>query len=268
MPSAPSYIEVLPRPPLAPYVQCFWALTGHASPGLSHRVLPDGCIDILVDLSPRAEGEAPCLRIVGAMREAEVVPLSGAVGVLGIRFRPGGAHPFLRLPLQELTGGELALGLLWPREAREWEGRLWETEGLQGRVALLEELLLRRLVPGRRDDALAHAVGLIHATRGQVPLRTLEGVMGISPRQLERRFQATVGLAPKVLCRIARMRHAVALLGNVPQLSGAALALEAGYCDQAHLVREFRALTGLTPGAYAREQAHAGFVQSSPASGI
>ncbi|MDC0714781.1 helix-turn-helix domain-containing protein [Stigmatella sp. ncwal1] len=269
MPTLPRYIEVRPRPPLTPYVQCFWALTGQASPGLSHRVLPDGCLDILVDLGPqgRAEGDAPRLQIVGTMRQAEVVPLAAEVCLLGIRFRPGGAYPFLRLPLHELTGRQLSLELLWPREAREWEGRLWEAEGLQVRVALLEELLLRRLAPGLWDGVLAHAVGLIHMTRGQVPLQTLETVVGISPRQLERRFQATVGLPPKVLCRIARMRHAVELLECQPRLPGAQLALEAGYCDQAHLVHEFRTLTGLTPGAYAREQG-AGFLQSGTVSGI
>ncbi|WP_225413239.1 AraC family transcriptional regulator [Stigmatella hybrida] len=264
MRSSLRYIEVLPSPSLAPYVQCFWALTGQAAPGQVYRVLPDGCLDILVDLSA---GE-PRLQIVGAMREAGVVPLPAAVCSLGIRFRPGGAHPFLRLPLHELTGAHLSLEALWPREAREWEGRLQEAVGLPARLRLLEALLLRRLAEDRPEGALLHAVGLIHATRGQVPLRTLEEVMAVSPRQFERRFQAQVGLTPKVLCRIARVRHAVALLGAQPGLPGAHLALEAGYYDQAHLVREFRALTGLTPGAYAREQAGDGFVQSSPGSGI
>jgi AraC-like DNA-binding protein len=258
------YLEVPPGPLLAPYVQCFWTLTGAAASGQAYRVLPDGCLDILLDL----KDGGPRLRVVGAMREAEVIPLPAEVDSLGIRFRPGGAHPFLRLPLHELTGGQLSLEELWRREACEWEERLQEAVGLPARLRLLEALLVRRLSGDRPEAALAQVVGLIHASRGQVPLRTLEAVMGLGPRQFERRFQAQVGLTPKVLCRIARVRHAVALLDAQPHLPGAHLALEAGYYDQAHLVREFRALTGLTPGAYVREQAGDGFVQSSQGTGI
>ncbi|PTL82190.1 AraC family transcriptional regulator [Vitiosangium sp. GDMCC 1.1324] len=261
----PRYIEARPCAALAPYVQCFWGMTAHASIPLPSRVLPDGCIDILMDLGSSSGRDAmpPRLRIVGAMQQAEVVPLSGEACFVGIRFRPGGAHPFLRLPVHELTDGHLALGSLWPHVAREWEERLWGTEGLRARLALLEQLLLRRLSSASLDAALAHAVGLIQAARGRLQVESLEDVLGVGSRQLERRFRATVGLAPKVLCRIARMQHAVALLEHRPETAGAELALSAGYYDQAHLIREFRALTGLSPGAYVREQTQVGFVQSA-----
>ncbi|TSC24136.1 AraC family transcriptional regulator [Corallococcus sp. Z5C101001] len=252
------YVEARPCAALAPYVECYWALelSGPAPVGV-HRVLPDGCLDILVDLSA---GGGP--RVVGAMRTAEVVPLGDAASFIAVRFRPGGAQPFLRLPLLELTDVKVALGDLWPREAREWWERLAEAEGRAARFALLERLLLERL-PGREGDAgVRHAVDLILGARGQVPVRSLEEVMGVGARQVERRFLASVGLSPKVLCRIARLQHAVALSSGPRALEGAAWALAAGYYDQAHQVREFRALTGLTPGAYVREQAEVGFVQS------
>jgi AraC-like DNA-binding protein len=263
MHTSPSYLEVLPRAPLTPYVRCFWALSAHACVPLPHRVLPDGCLDILVDLGPGARQGRARLQVVGAMRSASVVPLSGEVCFLGIRFQPGGAHSLLRLPLHELTDGQLDLGVLWPREAREWEERLLEARGLAQRLALLEELLLCRLAPEGLDGALAQAVRLILASHGQLRIDALEEALGVGSRQLERRFREAVGLTPKVLCRISRMRHAVALLQARPATPGADLALAAGYFDQAHLVREFRALTGLTPGAYARELTGVGFVQSA-----
>lgn len=266
-----SYIETRPCAALAPYVQCFWGMTARASAPLPHRVLPDGCIDILMDLGSGGGREArpsSRLRVVGAMQRAAVVPLSGEVCSVGIRFRPGGAHPFLRLPVHELTDGQLALASLWSHVAREWEERLWETEGLRARLALLEQLLLRRLPPASPDAALAHVVGLIRAARGRLQVESLEDVLGVGSRQLERRFRATVGLAPKVLCRIERMQHAAALLQHRSEISGAELALAAGYYDQAHLIREFRALTGLSPGAYARERTQVGFVQSADEGGL
>jgi len=261
MPPPPSYVELRPRAVLAPYVRCFWSLRAHTLAPLPHRVLPDGCLDILVELGAGGGGARP--KVVGAMRCARVVPLMGAVDALGIRFQPGGAHSFLRVPLHELTDGQLALGELWPRDAPEWEERLLSAEGLAARVAVLEELLLRRLAPEGLEPALAQAVGLILRTRGRLPVGTLEDTLGVGTRQLERRFQRTVGLSPKVLCRISRMRHAAWLLQARPATPGAELALAAGYYDQAHLVREFRALTGLTPGGYARERAQVGFVQDA-----
>ncbi|MBE4750335.1 AraC family transcriptional regulator [Corallococcus sp. ZKHCc1 1396] len=258
------YVEVLPCPALAPYVRCYWALEASGPQGAPHRVMPDGCLDILVDLS---DGVRP--RAVGAMRTAAVVSLTYPTSILAVRFRPGGARPFLGLPVQALTDAQVALEDLWPKSAREGWERLAEAGGLRARFALLERLLLERLPARAEDPGVAHAVALIEAARGRVAVRSLEQVMGVGARQVERRFLATVGLSPKVLCRIERLQHALALLQGPRAVEGAELALAAGYYDQAHQVREFRALAGLTPGAYARERAQAevGFVQSPDAAG-
>ncbi len=261
----PDYVERPPCAALAPFVQCYWALTGEVSSPRGYRVLPDGCIDLLLELGASTRRG---FRVVGAMQHAEVVPLVGEVCSIGIRFRPGGAHPFLRFGLEALTDGDLMLEALWPREAREWGERLEETRGLQARLALLDTLLLERLVSPARDALLAQGVGLILAARGRLRVRDLEERLGLGARQLERRFRAAVGLSPKVLCRVARMQHAAELLERWPNAGGAELALAAGYYDQAHLGREFRALTGLSPGAYARERAGVGFVQAAPAPGV
>ena len=119
------YVEASPCAALAPYVQCYWALelSGEAPVGV-HRVMPDGCLDILVDLTGGVG-----LHVVGAMRAAEVVPLSARAAFVAVRFRPGGAQPFLGLPLLELTDAKVALEDLWPREAREWRERLGDVEG-------------------------------------------------------------------------------------------------------------------------------------------
>ncbi|MBJ6764317.1 AraC family transcriptional regulator [Myxococcaceae bacterium JPH2] len=263
MSPASLYVERRPRAALAPYVQCFWALSAQVASPPDNRVLPDGCLDILVNLSPSQRAADARPQVIGTMRTAEVVPLEQGARFVGIRFRPGGARPFLSVALNELTGTQLCLDTLWPRAlADEWTERLLEAPGPEASLEVMEELLLGRLPLLKPDAALAHAVQRIWASRGQVTVESLESTLGVGARQLERRFQAAVGLAPKVLCRIARMQHAVEWLKRTPTLPGAQLALAAGYFDQAHLVREFRALVGVSPGAYARELAPVGFVQS------
>jgi AraC-like DNA-binding protein len=259
--ATPTYAEWAPGAALAPYVQCYWTLEAEAAGELTTRVLPDGCVDVLVDLGTRG-GTPGSARVVGAMTTASVVPLTGRVSVLGVRFRPGGAAPFLCLPLDEVTDGDAPLEALWGREGAALAPRLAEAPRLRDRVSRLEQVLLSRLPSARTPDpAVAHAVSSILGVGGALPVRMLEEATGLSGRTLERRFHAAVGLTPKVLCRVARLQGVVqrAERAGLQQPDWAGLALEGGYCDQAHLVREFRALVGLTPGAWARERV--GFVQ-------
>ena len=76
------------------------------------------------------------------------------------------------------------------------------------------------------------------------------GPFAVSERRLRRRFVQAVGYGPATYLRVTRFQRAVALAPRVAGL--AALAAAAGYADQAHLSRDCRALTGLTPRAYFR----------------
>jgi AraC-like DNA-binding protein len=102
---------------------------------------------------------------------------------------------------------------------------------------------------GRREDALiAEAVGRMERTRGLVEIGRLARDLGISSRQLERRFLKLVGLTPKVFCRMQRFQEVFrAIDENQPNWLEAALS--AGYYDQAHLIRDFRDLAGEPPAA-------------------
>jgi AraC-like DNA-binding protein len=259
-------------------------MEGEAPAGNTLRVLPDGCVDVLVELG---EGRAPArvaARVVGAMQRAVVVPVEGPVCTLGVRFHPGGAAPLLRVSLDTLTDGGAALGDVWGARAEaELTGRVADAgaRGLgaaEARVRQLEALLLARLSGARRgalapDAAVRGAVARILASRGAVPVGALARGAGVSARTLERRFAAAVGLTPKVLCRVARLQHAVGRArgggvggGGVGGGGGwAAVAAEAGYADQAHLVREFRALVGVAPSAWAREGGAVASVQDGAA---
>ena len=88
---------------------------------------------------------------------------------------------------------------------------------------------------------------------------------GASERTLERLFAERVGLSPKAFGRVARFRRAIERLQHPPGGPYARIALQVGYADQAHFIREFKAFAGVTPAAFAREWAAVGFVQYGPA---
>lgn len=246
-----AYAELRPSAVLQPLVACTW---GMSAPARAHRVLPDGCIDILVRAGVGA-------RVVGTMKRAFVAPpLGGAV--LGVRFRPGEAARLLPSAPRELTDLEAPLEALWGDDGRALEDALLrilddaDREGLATEPMLarasstVEEALRRRLGShGEAVDVRVRAAAAMLAAGRTVSeaARRVE----LSERQLARRFSDRVGVAPKVFARVMRLQRAAAFLAEGTAPSQAASL--AGYADQAHFSRDSTDLACITPAALARE---------------
>jgi AraC-like DNA-binding protein len=240
-----AYREVEPHPALQPFVDRLWMRDGLAGPGGGEsaetaRILPDGCIDLLLSLDG-GPGVA-----VGTMTRASEVEVRPGHRVVAVRFRPAGAAPFLRVAAHELTDRRVRLddlGLPWLRD-RPLDPRL----SCVAALATLERALLARLpavsAPERRVAAA------VRALFGEAPpaVEPLARDLGISRQHLGRAFRDQVGVGPKLLARIARVQRAVRCLqgGQLSSLAQAAAA--AGYFDEAHMDRDFRELVGVTPG--------------------
>ena len=105
------------------------------------------------------------------------------------------------------------------------------------------------------DSRVARAVALLHAHGGELPIPAVAASVGVGERQLGRLFDERVGYGPRIFARVARLQRATAAIAHGSIASWARLAVSCGYADQAHLVREFRALTGVTPRIYASARA-------------
>jgi AraC-like DNA-binding protein len=255
------YREHQPAPALRDAVQCYWTLHGAvdgAAPA-RNRVLPDGCMDILFDLGERGVGGERA-RVIGAMESAAVVWLRGSVDLLGVRFRPGGAPRFLAERASELTRRTAPLSALWGALVEGLLDRLRAAPPLQ-RAGLLDAMLLDRRRPDPRDEQVLAAGRIIAASGGTVAVRAVRQALGVSARQLERRFEELVGVPPRFACKVARFQQSVDLALRRPDLPLARLAAEAGYYDQPHFTREFKALAGITPAGFLAERRSVVFVQ-------
>jgi len=236
--------EYLPPAPLAPFVECFW-LRSKPDPGASgtaaHRILPDGCLDIV--FSPRGAV------VVGAMTRPLLVPAREASPLLGVRFRPGMATAFLKVPAAELTDGRAPLEAIWSDGglvADEIGSGLGRCDG----VSRLARLLLDRLPAATSvpPDVRAAVAGIV-AGGGRSDMARIAGQAGVSRQHLARRFAIWVGITPKTLSRVVRLRE-VLRAARVATPNWAALAAELGYYDQSHLIAEFRSLAGVTPAQW------------------
>ena len=239
------YREYAPHPALRPFVACYWTSTAPAGAG-ARRILPDGCIDILFDLE---DGGPRAGTIVGAMTRPFLFEPQGAVSFVAVRFRPGGAVPFLRLSADAITDAEVALTHVW--RAGSLGAQLREPDGDEARVRRLEAALRARLADAPALDArIQHAVSLLED--GTPAIDTVAAAVGLSRQHLIRLFRQHVGLGPKRFARVMRMQRLRSRIDGVSRPDWAAVALDAGYYDQAHMIGECRELTGVTPTELAR----------------
>jgi len=232
MDPAPAYEEFRPPPALRDAVECLWVRRPNGSGDV--RIVPDGCTD-LVWIKGRGT------LVAGPDTGPKVIRTGTAPGNLtvGMRLKPGAGGAVFGIPLDELCDER--------RDAIE-VGPAFDIDA----EATASEVLatFARLAAGHRADPLIAA-----ATRqlGHRRIRTLARELGISERQLRRRFHSAVGYGPKQLARILRFRTIVDAIDR-----GAAdlarLAFEAGYADQAHLTRETKRLSGLPPTALLAER--------------
>jgi AraC-like DNA-binding protein len=236
MPTA-AYVELPPPPALAPWVRCLWA--ARVGPG-GQLVVPDACTDVIVSPgSPAA--------VAGPQTEAVVAALPAGTEMVGIRFAPGLAAAALGLPVDLLRDATPRLDQVWGPAGEELGERVAAAASLPAALAAVERAFLDRLPVLRRVDprvvAAVERLALPGARVGDLG-RDLD----LSERQLHRRVTQAVGYGPKTLDRVLRFQRFLALADRT-RWRLAALAHAAGYADQAHLSRDCRRLSGLTPSA-------------------
>jgi AraC-like DNA-binding protein len=236
------YREARPASVLAPHLLCRWVHVIPQGPALPVAVVPDGCVDLLW-----ANGQ---LVVAGPDVTAAHPVLPPGDPVVAVRFQPGAALRWLGLPMSEIAGRQLDLGEFGRPWARGLADRIGEARTVAERMARLEaELALVAPRIALPAPEMALAFRWLGRGAGEAGLAALRDRLGISERSLRRRCHEAFGYGPKTLDRILRFQRFLRLVaaGEEPGLS--ALAAAAGYADQAHLTREVRRLSGLTPAA-------------------
>lgn len=224
-----AYREFRPPPELRGSLACLWVRRGD---GAAVRIMPDGCTDIVWRAGVGAAVAGPDTgHWLSRTRPGQLL--------VGARLLPGAGGPALGVPLAELRDQRVDVSELGLDPRAELGGDA-EPRGVP---ALLVALAARLVAAGPPDRAVQAAVMRLLDPPRRVD--DLADELGFSERQLRRRFLSSVGYGPKMLQRVLRLRRFLALA----PVDLARAAHEAGYSDQAHLTRECRELTGLTPGS-------------------
>lgn len=244
----------LPSPVLAPYVRCFMLIDCEAA--TQNQVLPNASLVLAVQYHGRVHHvqggvlrAVPSTALTGVVHTARRLAYAPNTATLLVHFTETGAAAFFPQPLHELAGQSVPLDQLLPRATvAELAERVADAPTVRQRLAVMEHFLLSQLRAVSALGLIRQAVQTICSTRGATSIHTVVAGLPLSRDPFEKQFRRLVGTSPKQFATIVRLRwvlahHAAA--GSLTELAHAA-----GYFDQAHFNKEFRAFTGQTPTAF------------------
>jgi AraC-like DNA-binding protein len=250
-----------PSPALAPFVDCIWMVDGFASFD-REVVLPNGVIELMVNFGPMQKviGYAEVAVdedfhdawLAGIQDQPLTIASPHGSNLMGVRFRPGGAHAFFHLPMDEFTNRVIPLDLIIGGDSSILHERLLAVEDDdRARVRVAEAWLLeRRSSVHPYYTTVRRSIELFRESSFTMGVGELCDRLGLSNRHLIEQFRRVVGLTPKTTSRVARFHSVIESLREPHEPDWARLAYRFGFADQAHLVREFRRFAGVTPTTY------------------
>jgi len=256
------FLTSQPQPPMSDFINIFWLYKGYHPPHEMERVLPDGSMELVINLEEdmikvydqknhhrfkRFRGSL----ISGPHSGYSVIDTACQASTIGVHFKPGGAFPFLKLPANELHNEHVSLVDLWGTKAAEMREQLLEAETPAAKFRILEQYLMEKMM-----QVSAHHPAVVFALkkfRDFSPQRKVSDVteqIGLSSRRFIQVFKEEVGLTPKQFYRIQRFQNVLSLIESERQIDWTNIAYHCGYYDQSHFIHDFRAFSGLSPTIY------------------
>lgn len=234
---------------LTPFVEHYWALSYELPEGLAHTQKVLSYPNLHLAFEQDMEGRRALL--YGVPSRPFQRELRGAGRVLGVKFRAGGFHPFWQRDIADLTGTVVDIHEVFGADSADWMDAVLDSGDGQAMAAQAEKLLLLRLP--QRDAQAEQAEDIIQAIKSDRELLKVEQISlktGLSIRQLQRMFRKYVGVSPKWAINRFRLQEAAERLERDEPVQWAELAVQLGYFDQAHLIKDFKAVLGQSPSSY------------------
>jgi AraC-like DNA-binding protein len=237
-----------PSPDLEPYVEHYWAvewdLRGQA-PELA-ETLPHPSAHLVFE---RDGGS----RIRGPARAKFSRLLVDEGGVFAVKFTPGGFYPFVGVPVSRFSDTTATLHDVFGAEGDALDRAVLAENTDQSRIDIVEDFLRARLTePDQNAIRVAEIVYAVAKDREILKVEDIVDRYGLNKRTLQRLFAKYAGVSPKWVIQRYRLHEAAEQLATGASASLSAIALNLGYSDQAHFVRDFKSIVGISPAAYAR----------------
>jgi AraC-like DNA-binding protein len=240
------YSEIAVPPELARHVRVVWRLRGTAPPGEPEPIVPDGCVELVINFGEPAietrDGRTfpqPKFMAVGQAFAPTVVQLKGNADMWGVRIQPGAASTLLGASAEDLSQQSWSLDELAPSFAKAFAaiGKLPTADQSDAIVRFLSDAARKAPeLPSEVDKLVDYALN----GHGPLAVSGMAKWSGINVRRVQRLFQEYFGFGPKLLMRLGRFQRALVMSRREPPPRWSEIALSCDYHDQAHLVRDAR----------------------------
>jgi len=242
---------------------------GYNPPHPVDRLLPDGSVNLIIDLTdaPKFIFDNSTLRPVQTCRRAwfsgtRTTPISISTGpassMLVLSFHPAAADVVLGESMVHFTDVVVDADAIWGPSVDLFREHLLDLKDVSARFRLAEAWVADRIAGASMpDERVRNVVSLVARTPEQVSVQALAVATGYSRKHLVHLFREHVGVPPKQFQRICRFQRLTARLETAAEPDWARLALETGFSDQAHMIREFRLFSGFSPSEYMRAKGDA-----------
>ena len=240
------YQEYHPDMRLTSWVENYWSASSFVSSEVTPKVLPDGCTDIIFKFD-KTRGISSA-GLFGIMTTFIEVDYPASVQMFGIRFKPAGITAFTRVPVNEFTDRNVELALVETLFDKSFYETLPEKQSMEEIITHTDNYLINRIpCLYHFDKQIIRAVDLIFFAKGQLSPAKVASDVCLCQRQFERKFKSAIGISPKTFAKIVRFKQALRCLRNSSYQDLLSVALECGYYDHTHLIKDFKTFSGNTP---------------------
>lgn len=226
------------------------------------RFLPDGNINIVFDLTdyPKYIYDNETLKEIQACRNVWfsgirnkyiTIPSGKDSEMFIINFHKGKAHPFVQIPLSELTDCVVDGELVLTNEIMNLREMLLYAQNVNQKFIIAESFLLKHFRKNLSQNLMIDfAVAKIVDMPGKIAMKKISEEIGYSQKYFIKIFKEKVGLSPKEFLKIIRFQKAINEIEMRKTISWTSIAFDCGFYDQAHFIHDFKHFSGFTPQEY------------------
>ncbi len=246
---------------LSQYVKYYWKLESSLPNGHEHiqRIVPSGLFELIFYMNDKpvsSDNKKPITdntTVTGQMVDFHDLKVSGNLSLFSIYFHPHGLSIFLDLPMKEIFNQSVPLRYILKDRVNKFEDELSSAITFQDQISIAENFLLSNILNNEKKyqyDRISCAINRINETKGILDIDALASETCLSRKQFERTFTDIIGASPKQFLKIIRFQNVIWEKSKDTNQSLTNLAYKCGYYDQAHMIKDFKTMSGTTPRKY------------------
>jgi len=241
----------LPAQDLSFFVEHYWIVSWdlRGQEPYMQETLPYPCVHLVIE-----KGQS---RVFGVETGKFARLLENKGRVFGIKFKPGGFYPFVKSSIARLTNTSISFQDVFDIDVEALEEVVLSQEDEAEMIELVEAFLRERLPKQDKNvKVINEIVDWISTHREITRVDGIVSQFNLSKRRVQRLFRQYVGVSPKWVIKRYRLHEVAERLAREEAVDWPTIVVELGYCDQAHFIKDFKAIVGRTPAEYAKGVSH------------